>query len=178
VPIVNRLLPTFELVVATKDWHPANHGSFAASHAGKKPGDVIELNGLSQILWPVHCVQGTPGAEFVTGFDTLRIRQVFRKGTDPGIDSYSGFFDNGHRKATGLGEYLKARKVEEVFIAGLAADYCVKFTALDAIGLGFKTHLIEDACRGVNLQPDDVAKAISELEHAGVVVVQSEQTLI
>jgi nicotinamidase/pyrazinamidase len=178
VPIVNRLLPTFELVVATKDWHPANHGSFAASHAGKKPGDVIELNGLSQILWPVHCVQGTPGAEFVTGFDTLRIRQVFRKGTDPGIDSYSGFFDNGHRKATGLGDYLKARKVEEVFIAGLAADYCVKFTALDAIGLGFKTHLIEDACRGVNLQPDDVAKAISELEHAGVVVVQSEQTLI
>ena len=178
VPIVNRLLPTFELVVATKDWHPANHGSFAATHAGKKPGDVIELNGLSQILWPVHCVQSTPGAEFVTGFDTLRIRQVFRKGTDPGLDSYSGFFDNGHRKATGLDDYLKARKVEEVFIAGLATDYCVKFTALDAIGLGFKTHLIEDACRGVNLQPDDVAKAISEMEHAGVVVVQSEQTLI
>jgi nicotinamidase/pyrazinamidase len=177
VPIVNRLLPTFELVVATKDWHPPNHGSFAANHVGKKAGEVIDLNGLTQILWPVHCVQGTPGAEFVPGFDTLRIRQVFRKGTDPRIDSYSGFFDNGHRKATGLGDYLKARKVEEVFIAGLATDYCVKFTALDAVGLGFKTHLIEDACRGVNLQPDHVTKAISEMKQAGAVVVRSEQTL-
>ena len=139
VPIVNRLLPAFEIVVATKDWHPANHGSFAANHPGKKPGEVIELHGLPQTLWPTHCVQDTPGAAFAPGFDTLRIRQVFRKGTDAGIDSYSGFFDNGHRKATGLGDFLKARQVEEVFIAGLATDYCVKFTALDAVGLGLKT---------------------------------------
>lgn len=178
LPIVNRLLPAFEMVVATKDWHPPNHGSFAASHPGKKAGDVIDLNGLPQTLWPAHCVQDTPGAAFGPGFDTLRIRQVFRKGTDPGIDSYSGFFDNGHRKATGLGDFLKARQVEEVFIAGLTTDYCVKFTALDAIKLGFKTRVVEDACRGVNLQPDDVTKAIEEMKKAGVVVVRSEQTLV
>ena len=178
VPIVNRLLPAFEMVVATKDWHPANHGSFAANHPGKKPGDTIELNGLPQTLWPVHCVQNTPGAAFAPGFDTLRVRQVFRKGTDAGIDSYSGFFDNGHRKATGLGEFLKARQVEEVFIAGLATDYCVKFTALDAISLGFKTRLVEHACRGVNLKPGDATRAIEELKQAGVVIVRSEQTLI
>jgi len=178
LPVVNRLLPAFELIVATKDWHPPNHGSFAANHPGKKPGDVIELNGLPQTLWPAHCVQDTPGAAFGPGFDTLRIRKVFRKGTDPGIDSYSGFFDNGHRKATGLGDFLKARQVEEVFIAGLTTDYCVKFTALDAIELGFKARVVEDACRGVNLQPDDAVKAIEEMKQAGVVVVRSEQTLV
>jgi len=177
VPIVNRLLGAFECVVATKDWHPRNHGSFAANHPGKKPGDVIELNGLPQILWPVHCVQNTPGAAFVPGFDSLRVRQVFRKGTDPGIDSYGGFFDNGHRKATGLGDFLKARKVDEIFIAGLATDYCVKFTALDAIELGFKTVLIEDATRGVNLKPEDSSNAIKEMERAGVKVIRSSEIL-
>jgi len=177
VPVANRLQPQFDLVVATQDWHPANHGSFAANHPGKQPGDIIELNGLRQILWPVHCVQKTPGAAFVTGLSTRAIAGVFQKGTDPRIDSYSGFFDNGHRKATGLYDFLKARKVTDVFIAGLATDYCVKFTALDAKTLGFKTHLIEDACRGVNLKPDDVAKAIDELKIAGVNVLRSAEIL-
>ena len=177
VPIANRLQPRFDLVVATQDWHPADHGSFAANHPGKQPGDIIELDGLRQILWPVHCVQKTPGAAFVTGLSTRAIAGVFQKGTDPRIDSYSGFFDNGHRKATGLYDFLKARKVTDVFISGLATDYCVKFTALDAKTLGFKTHLIEDACRGVNLKPDDVAKAIDELKTAGVSVLQSDEIL-
>ena len=177
VPVANRLQPQFDLVVATQDWHPANHGSFAANHPGKQPGDIIDLNGLRQILWPVHCVQKTPGAAFVTGLSTRAIAGVFQKGTDPRIDSYSGFFDNGHRKATGLHDFLKARKVTDVFIVGLATDYCVKFTALDAKTLGFKTHLIEDACRGVNLKPDDVAKAIDELKTAGVNVLRSDEIL-
>jgi len=170
VPIVNKLQSQFKLIVATQDWHPANHGSFAANHPGKQPGDRITLNGLEQILWPAHCVQNTPGAAFVAGLDTSRIERVFQKGTDPGIDSYSGFFDNGHRKATGLGEFLRERKVTDLYVAGLATDYCVKFTALDAMGLGFKTHLFQDACRGVNVKPDDVRQAVAEMKKAGVIM--------
>ncbi len=175
IPVVNRLQPLFELVLATQDWHPPDHGSFAASHPGHQPGDCIDLNGLRQILWPTHCVQGTRGAEFAASLDTRRVAQVFRKGTDRAIDSYSGFFDNGHRKATGLGDYLKHRAISRLCLAGLATDYCVKFTALDAISLGFRTTLVADACRGVNLQPDDSVKALRELEQAGVEITTSAQ---
>jgi len=177
VPIINRLQSHFDIVVATQDWHPANHGSFAANHPGKKPGDVIDLDGLPQILWPVHCVQNTVGAAFVPALDMKQVAEVFQKGTDPRIDSYSTFFDNERRKATGLSDYLKARRVTEVFIAGLTTDYCVKFSALDAIRLGFKTHVIEEACRGINLKPDDVAKAIEEMRAAGVEIVKDVETL-
>jgi nicotinamidase/pyrazinamidase len=175
IPICNRLSESFDLVVATQDWHPANHGSFAASHPGHKVGDVIDLNGLPQLLWPVHCVHQTPGAEFVPGLDTSRFDRVFRKGTDPAIDSYSGFFDNGHRKATGLGEYLKQKGVSNVYVAGLAMDYCVKFTALDAKSLGLNTFLIEDACRGVNVHPGEVSAAIDQMRQAGVQILQSSE---
>lgn len=175
VPICNRLSGHFELVVATQDWHPKNHGSFAASHPGHKIGDVIDLNGLSQFLWPVHCVQDTPGAAFVPGLDVSRVDRVFRKGTDPGIDSYSGFFDNGHRKATGLGDYLKQKGVTDIYVAGLATDYCVKFTALDARSLGFSTSVIEDACRGVNVKPGDVAGAVKQMRDAGIHILHSTQ---
>src|SRR5437016_6301491 len=162
VPVANELQTVFALVVATQDWHPANHGSFAASHPGKKVFEQIDLNGLPQTLWPTHCVQGTAGAELAAGLQRDRIGRVFTKGTDPAIDSYSGFFDNGHRKATGLGDWLKTKSVTDVFVCGLATDYCVKFTALDAVSLGFKTHLVEDASRGVNLRPNDVKNAIEE----------------
>lgn len=177
IPIVNRIQSRFDLVVATQDWHPVNHDSFAANHEGKKPGDVIELDGLRQILWPVHCVQNTVGATFVPALEMKQVTEVFQKGTDARIDSYSGFFDNGHRKATGLGDFLNARKVTDVFIAGLATDYCVKFTTFDAVGLGFKTHLIEEACRGVNLKPDDVVNAIGEMRKAGVAIVKDVEAL-
>ncbi|MEW6303525.1 MAG: bifunctional nicotinamidase/pyrazinamidase [Verrucomicrobiota bacterium] len=170
VDVINRIQPEFDLIVATQDWHPANHGSFAKNHPGKKPGDVVDLNGLPQILWPVHCVQRTRGAEFVRGLATHRVSRVFFKGTDPTIDSYSALFDNGHRKATGLGDYLKQQGADEVYIVGLATDYCVKFTALDARKLGFNTHLITRACRGVNLQPGDTDAAIEEMRKAGVVI--------
>src|SRR3954464_12124852 len=135
IPIINRLQEKFELIIATQDWHPANHGSFAANHPGCRIGEMIDLNGLPQILWPMHCVQNTAGAEFAPTLETDRIERIFQKGTDPAIDSYSGFFDNGHRKATGLGDYLKQRGVKSIYIAGLATDYCVKFTALDARAL-------------------------------------------
>jgi nicotinamidase/pyrazinamidase len=177
IPVVNELQRRFDLVVATQDWHPANHGSFAVNHAGHKAFDLATLGGLPQVLWPSHCVQGTRGAEFVSGLDTARINKVFHKGTDPEIDSYSGFFDNGHRKATGLGDYLRGQGVNDVHIAGLATDYCVKFTALDAQQLGFETYLIEDACRGVDLKPGDVERALAEMRAAGVHVVHSNDVV-
>jgi nicotinamidase/pyrazinamidase len=175
IEVVNDLQVRFDLVVATQDWHPHDHGSFAVNHPGRKPGDVIELSGLRQILWPAHCVQGTRGAAFVGLLHTGRIDRVFQKGTDPNLDSYSGFFDNGHRRSTGLGDYLKAQGVTDVYIAGLATDYCVKFTALDARRLGLNALLIEDATRGVNLRPGDSTAAIEEMRRAGVDVVQSHQ---
>jgi nicotinamidase/pyrazinamidase len=175
VPIINDIAPHFDLVVATRDWHPRNHGSFADNHAAKNVGDVIELHGLPQVLWPVHCVQRTSGADFVASLNTSKIARVFQKGVDPDIDSYSGFYDNGHRRSTGLGEYLKEKGASEIYVAGLATDYCVKFTALDARQLGFRTYLIEDACRGVELGEGDVRRAIEEMRAAGVEVVQSNE---
>ena len=173
VPVANRVLQAFELIVATQDWHPANHGSFAANHPRRKPGETIELGGLSQVLWPLHCVQNTGGAAFAPGLQTRRITRIFPKGTDAEIDSYSGFFDNGHKKATGLGDYLRTREVTDVYVLGLATDYCVKATALDARQLGFATHLIVDGCRGVNLSAGDDARAIETMRAQGVRVVQS-----
>lgn len=177
IPVANKLQVVFPLVVATQDWHPLDHGSFAASHPGKKVFEQIELNGLPQTLWPVHCVQNTKGADLANALDRNRIAKIFPKGTNAGIDSYSGLFDNGHRKSTGLGEWLKVQGVTEVFVCGLATDYCVNFTALDAVGLGFKTHFIEDASRGVNLRPDDVKNATEEMKRAGITIVQSADLL-
>jgi nicotinamidase/pyrazinamidase len=173
VAVANRLQPRFDLVVATQDWHPAGHGSFAANHPGRKPFEMGELAGLPQVLWPVHCVQGTPGAAFHPRLDTARVAKVFPKGTDPAIDSYSGFFDNGKRKSTGLGEWLKAQGVTHVFVCGLATDYCVKATALDAAQLGFPTTLIQDACRGVGLGSTDIADAVKAMQAAGVILATS-----
>jgi nicotinamidase/pyrazinamidase len=173
VPVCNRLMDYFELVVATQDWHPLNHASFAANDPGRSVGDVVDLNGLPQVLWPVHCVQDTPGAKFAPGLNVQRFSCVFRKGTDPEIDSYSGFFDNGHRKATGLDQYLSSKNIKDVYVCGLATDYCVKFTALDAYQLGLKVHLVEDGCRGVNLEPEDVGRAVQEMRNKGITVLNS-----
>lgn len=177
IPGLNTLQPHFDLVVATQDWHPPEHGSFVANHPGLAPGERIDLYGLPQVLWPVHCVQNTQGADFAPGLDQSRWDRIFMKGTDPTVDSYSGFYDNGHRKSTGLGEYLREKGVTDVYVAGLATDYCVKFTALDAVGLGFHTHFIEDASRGVNLNPGDVTRAIEEMRAAGVDITNTRQIL-
>ncbi len=174
IPLANQIQQRFDLVVATQDWHPSNHASFAAIHPGKMPGDVIDLDGLQQTLWPVHCVQNTVGSAVAPGLDISRVRKIFRKGTDPGIDSYSGFFDNGHRKSTGLDFYLKQAGVTETFVLGLATDYCVKFTALDALELGFATYVLVDACRGVDLQTGDVAAALQDMATAGVQIITGD----
>lgn len=150
IPVVNNLTEHFDLVVATQDWHPPDHASFASNHPGKKPFDRIELGGMDQVLWPNHCVQGTRGAELPAALDSRRVEAIFRKGMDPGIDSYSGLFDNGHKKSTGLGDYLKGKKADNVFVVGLAGDYCVYYTVMDALMIGFRAVLIEDATRVIS----------------------------
>ncbi len=177
IPIINRLIDRFDLVLATQDWHPPDHGSFAANHPGHQPGDVIDLNGIPQILWPIHCVQHSAGAAFSAQLRTDRFAKIFQKGIDPEIDSYSTFFDNAKRRATGLGDYLHQRGVREVFICGLATDYCVKYSALDSQDLGLQTHVIEDACRGVNLRPDDSKNAVVEMRAAGASIIDSAKVL-
>jgi len=173
IPIANSLQRKFELVLATKDWHPPDHGSFAVNHPGKKPGDRIMLDGIEQILWPVHCVQNTHGAEFAPSFDTSRIAHVFHKGTERNIDSYSTFFDNAHRRHTGLAHYLEKRGIKDIYLMGLALDYCVKYSVLDARQLGLHTHVILDGCRGIELKPGDIDRALEEMKRVGAVLLQS-----
>lgn len=175
VPVANRLMPEYELVVATQDWHPPDHQSFASQHDGHAVGEIVTVAGLDQILWPAHCVQGTLGAEFAADLNVGGIDHVIRKGTDRPLDSYSGFFDNGHRKATGLGDYLQQRGVAAVDVMGLATDYCVKFTALDAIRLGLEVRLLIEGVRGVELKLGDCEAAIRQMRELGVQIVK-EQT--
>ncbi|QQT27428.1 bifunctional nicotinamidase/pyrazinamidase [Sphingobacterium spiritivorum] len=150
IPLINQLQQDYELVVATQDWHPVHHKSFAVEHPGKSVFEVIELNGLEQRLWPMHCVQGSSGAAFHEQLDMNRVEAIFRKGMNPEIDSYSGFFDNGRRKNTGLAGFLRDRNIEEVHVCGLAADYCVYFTAKDALSLGFQTAILADATKAID----------------------------
>jgi len=150
IPLINTLQQKFDIVVATQDWHPADHKSFASMHSGKKVFEQITLNGLPQVLWPDHCAQETCGADFSAKLDSKKIEAIFRKGMEKDIDSYSGFFDNGKKKATGMGAYLKGRGVSSIFVVGLAADYCVYFTALDGLELGFESTIITDATRAIN----------------------------
>lgn len=177
IPVANRVMPHFGLVVGTQDWHPANHLSFASQHERKQIGEVVEINGVMQVLWPDHCIQGTSGADFVAELNLDRIDALFHKGTNREIDSYSGFFDNGHVATTGLADFLDERGVREVYILGLATDYCVQFTALDARQLGLETYLISDGCRGVNLQPDDSEAAVRSMRDAGVHVLHSHDVI-
>lgn len=174
VPIINQLQEKFQHVIATQDFHPSDHGSFAIQHPGKNPGEMIELAGLPQVLWPVHCVQGSQGADFHPELETKSWEMIFQKGKNPEVDSYSGFFDNARRGDTGLAAYLQENQIDTVFICGLALDYCVKFTALDAKSLGFETYLIEDATRAVNLSPTDGELAIQEMKEKGIHIISSK----
>lgn len=171
LPVVNHLLQKkFNLIVASKDWHPPAHSSFAATHH-RQPGDIIVLNNLQQILWPVHCVQGTPGAEFSSKLNAEKIDNIFYKGTNKEIDSYSAFFDNQHDNSTGLVDFLKQNNIHDIYVTGLATDYCVKYTVLDAIREGFNVFVIAEGCKGVNLHPDDTEKALNEMQQAGAKIV-------
>lgn len=171
VPIVNNIQSRFDLVVCTQDWHPAGHKSFATQHPGRKPFDKVELNGLQQTLWPDHCVQGTPGAEFHKDLDLRRTEAVFRKGTDPDIDSLSGFYDNGHLRKTGMAGYLRDRGAHDLYFCGLASDICVYFTLMDALKEGFRAALIEDASRFLDAKGYDAAKA--KMVEAGAKILNS-----
>lgn len=173
LPVVNSIQHKFDLIIATQDWHPENHASFAATHSGKKEFDIIDLNGIDQVLWPVHCVQNTEGANFHEDLKTAKIEAIFRKGTNPEIDSYSGFYDNAHLKSTGLTGYLKEKGATELFFCGLAAEYCVYFSVKDALGEGFKASLIEDATRALNLSDFEAAK--KEIKKNGGRVISSEE---
>jgi len=177
VPVVNRLMDHFPVVVASQDWHPADHSSFATQHTGHQPGDVIDLEGTPQILWPDHCVQHCSGASFASGLEVHRFDHVVRKGDDRRVDSYSAFYDNDHTRATGLESWLREREIDEVAVCGLATDYCVKFTVLDALRLGFSTVLIADATRAVNLAEGDRERAIEEMKAAGATIIDSDAFL-
>jgi nicotinamidase/pyrazinamidase len=168
VSVANRLIPQYDLVLATQDWHPDYHRSFASQHVGRQIGDFVQLEGTDQVLWPDHCVQDRRGAELAAGLDRDRIHHVIRKGTDPAVDSYSAFFDNARRKATGLAVFLRSKGVDEIHLMGLATDYCVKFTALDGVELGFRVVLLTEGIRGVELNSGDCQRAIDEMRAAGV----------
>ncbi len=171
IPIINEISSKFDLVVATQDWHPSDHKSFASNHEGKKEFEKTTLHGLDQVLWPDHCVQGSRGAEISSNLDTRPVEAIFRKGMDPEIDSYSGFYDNGHKKDTGLAGYLRARGTQQVFICGLAADVCVYFTLKDALKERFETYLVEDGTRA--LDDKSFSEIKDELTDLGAKIISS-----
>jgi nicotinamidase/pyrazinamidase len=167
LPVINRLAPRFANVVLTQDWHPRGHASFASSHPGRKPFDTVDLPYGRQVLWPEHCVQGTPGAALHAGLDVTKAQLVIRKGFHPDIDSYSGFVEADRRTSTGLAGYLKERSLKELYVCGLATDFCVAWTALDARAAGFEVTVVEDACRAIDLD-GSLARAWNDLQAAGV----------
>jgi len=173
IPVINRIMPSFTRVIATQDWHPSDHVSFASQHPGHVPLDVVEAGGITQVLWPDHCVQATRGADLHPRLEVGRIELVLRKGLRRTLDSYSAFFENDRRTDTGLRFYLKGLGTREIFLCGLATDYCVLATALDARRLGFKVALIPDACRGVDAPVGSVSHALAQMGKAGVRIVDS-----
>lgn len=177
MPVANRLAPVFELVIATKDWHPKNHKSFAANHPGHQVGDIITLGKMKQFLWPIHCEQGSRGAEFHPKLDVNGIHKIVFKGTHSEIDSYSAFYDNEHQRSTGLTEFLREQGVEEVYIMGLVTEYCVKYSAIDAMRDGFKVTVISDGIRAVNVKPNDGEDAIIEMKKLGINFIESNDLL-
>jgi|SRR5579862_2279182 len=175
ISIINGLIPKFPLVVASQDWHPFDHVSFAENHPEKKVGDVVTVKGKAQVLWPVHCVRASKGAEVIEKLHKGAIASYFYKGTEKSIDGYSAFFDNAHLKSTGLGDYLRSRGIHEIYIAGVATDYCVLYSTLDAIDLGFSVSVIQDACRAINLHPHDEENAFAAMAAKGARIVSSSE---
>ncbi len=177
IPTINRLVNHFEVVVYTQDWHPKGHKSFASSHAGREEGEVIMLDGSMQVLWPDHCVQGSQGAAFAEALCVVPHGVVFQKGTNPEVDSYSAFYDNRKIQCTGLADYLREHQVKRVFVCGLAADYCVKFSVLDALEEGFETVLVTDATRAVNVHSGDDERALIAMREAGALLSHSKEII-
>lgn len=176
IPTVNKLIEKFDVIIQTQDWHPAGHQSFASSHSGKEPFDTVELDYGTQVLWPDHCVQGSNGAEFHPELNTLKSQVIIRKGFRKAIDSYSTFFENDQKTSTGLRGYLNQRGITDLYTAGLATDFCVKWSVLDGIDEGFNMHIIEDAVEGIDLE-GSLDEAWKEMRDKGVNVVQSSNLL-
>jgi nicotinamidase/pyrazinamidase len=179
VAVANRLIEDggYDVITASQDWHPANHGSFASQHPGRKPFDMGELSGQPQVMWPDHCVQGTPDSEFHPDLNVEAIDYIQQKGENPAVDSYSAFRDNDQAALTGLAGYLRAQQVSELDVCGLATDYCVKFSALDAVEMlpGVNVRFVTDASRGID--PEGVKAAIAEMKASGVGIVSSAEIL-
>ncbi|WP_248741746.1 MULTISPECIES: bifunctional nicotinamidase/pyrazinamidase [unclassified Pseudomonas] len=176
VPLINRLAEQFKQVVIAQDWHPAGHASFASSHPGRQPYDVIQLPYGEQTLWPDHCIQGTHGADFHSGLNLPHAQLIIRKGCNPDIDSYSAFLEADRATTTGLTGYLKERGIDTVYMVGLALDFCVMFSALDARAAGFNTFVVLDACRAIDMN-GSLASAIERMQVAGVGLIQSTELL-
>ncbi|MCP4329613.1 MAG: bifunctional nicotinamidase/pyrazinamidase [Alphaproteobacteria bacterium] len=177
IPVINRLAAAFDHCLLTQDWHPPDHTSFASSHSGRQPFETIELDYGAQTLWPDHCVQGTAGAQFHWNLDVPRVEMIIRKGFDRRIDSYSAFFENDRKTATGLTGYLRTRGFGRVFLAGLATDFCVHFSALDAIREGFEVVVVEDGCRAIDLD-GSLGAAMAAMTAAGVAFTTSDAVAI
>lgn len=178
IPVANQLLKhKFDFKLATKDWHPPQHKSFAKNHS-KQPGERIILEGLEQILWPVHCVQGSEGSNFSSDLNIDKIDKIFFKGIDINIDSYSTFFDNGARRSTGLDDFLHKNKINDIYFAGLATDYCVLYSVIDACELGFNTYVVKDGCRGIDLKPGDSDRAFEKMQRAGAHIISLDDILV
>jgi nicotinamidase/pyrazinamidase len=176
IPVIHRIAPLFENIILTQDWHPPGHHSFACAHEGKHPFEQVMVSYGEQTLWPDHCVQGTPGAEFHPGLQLTRAELILRKGFRPEIDSYSAFFENDRATPTGLAGYLRERGLTRIFVAGLAYDFCVAYSALDARRLGFPVTIVRDGCRAIDLN-GSVAAVEMQFAAAGVALVESSALL-
>lgn len=175
IPVINKLQNHFDLIIATQDWHPQNHTSFASNHPGKQPFEKLIMDGLEETLWPDHCVQGSAGAELTSGMQTNKIAVIFRKGMNPEVDSYSGFYDNHRKISTGLSGYLKEKGISNVYFCGLAADICVYFTIKDALKEGFSARLIENASQPLDTM--NYKKIKEELASRGVRILNSQDII-
>lgn len=171
---INKLSGRFKRVIATQDWHPAGHISFAVNHPGKKEFDVIEYKGTEQVLWPSHCVSGTPGADFHSGLNTDSVDLILRKGSNPEIDSYSAFRENDKSTLTGLEGYLKTLGIKETYLCGLALDYCVFFSAIDSMELGFDTYVIVDGTKGIDSPQGNIDKSLAVMRKKGIKIIKSD----
>lgn len=172
IPIINRIIPKFDHVFATQDWHPPGHVSFASAH-NKKPGEIIRVGNADQILWPDHCVKNTYGAELAKGLHKEKVEAIFHKGTDHKVDSYSTFFDNNRKRSTGLSDHLQKHHLKDLYFVGLATDYCVLYSVLDSLALGFKTWVIRDACRAINFHPGAGELALEKMKARGARIILS-----
>ncbi|MDM1067073.1 bifunctional nicotinamidase/pyrazinamidase [Myroides odoratimimus] len=175
IPVINTIQKQFDLIIATQDWHPNNHKSFASQHPGHNLFDLINLNGIPQVLWPEHCIQGTRGAEFTTEWDTTKVAAIFRKGMNVEVDSYSGFYDNDHQHSTGLLGFLKDKEVKELYVCGLAAEFCVYFSAKDAQEAGIKTFFLDFATKPITAE--GLVNAKKEMETLGITILKNQEEL-